>query len=175
MTHRKTTISSQNYHDKTTARDAQICPVFERNTRSHVALTFYYYKDNTDLNTFSKKRVFIQQKLYGRYPTKKIKVEQLTIQNLVKLIDNKEVHFLNIDIEGLENEILKPLLKRKILPWCIAIEELGETCENINKSKIKKFLNKNGYFLASRTFFTSIYIRKNILKKLPSKYVKEIY
>jgi FkbM family methyltransferase len=136
---------------------------------------FYFYKHNTDLNTFSKKRVEIQQKLYGRYPTKKIKVNQIKIEKLIELVVNKDLHFLNIDIEGLEYEIIKFLLKKEIFPWCIAIEELGETCENINKSKIKKILNKNGYFLGSRTFFTSIYIKKNILKKLPSKYVKEIY
>ena len=135
----------------------------------------FYYKNNTDLNTFSKKRVTIQHKLYGRYPTKRIKINQLTIEDLIKLITKKELHFLNIDIEGLEDGIIKSLINKNILPWCIAIEELGETCENLNKSKIKKFLNKNGYFLASRTFFTSIYIRKNILKKLPSKYVKEIH
>ena len=136
---------------------------------------FYYYKNNTDLNTFSKKRVAIQHKLYGRYPTKKIKIDQLTIEDLVKLIANKELHFLNIDIEGLEDGIIKSLLNKKILPWCIAIEELGQTCENISRSRIKKFMNKKGYFLASRTFLTSIYIRKNILKKLPSKYVKELH
>jgi hypothetical protein len=44
----------------------------------------------------------------------------------------------------------------------------------MNKSKIKKFLNLKGYFLASKTFLTSIYIRKDVIKKLPSKYVKEI-
>jgi hypothetical protein len=38
----------------------------------------------------------------------------------------------------------------------------------------KKFLNTKGYFLASKTFLTSIYIRKDVIKKLPSKYVKEI-
>ena len=136
---------------------------------------FYYYQNNTDLNTFSKKRVKIQQKLYGRYPTKKIKINKLTIDDLIKLIANKELHFLNIDIEGLEYGIIKSLLNKKILPWCIAIEELGKTCENISNSKIKKFMNKKGYFLASRTFLTSIYIRKNILKKLPSKYIKELH
>lgn len=135
---------------------------------------FYYYKNNTDLNTFSKNRVNIQKKLYNRIPNKIIKVDKIEINKLINLIDGKEVHLLNIDIEGLENIIIKSLLAKKVFPWCIAIEELGKTCENINISKIKKFLNKNGYFLGSRTFFTSIYIRKNILKKLPSKYVKEI-
>ena len=87
---------------------------------------------------------------------------------------SEEIHFLNIDIEGLEDGIIKSLLEKKIFPWCIAIEELGKTYENINKSEIKKFLNKKGYFLASRTFLTSIYIKKNILKNLPSKYVMEL-
>jgi len=136
---------------------------------------FYYYKNNTDLNTFSKKRVNIQRKLYGRYPTKKIKINSLTIDDLIKLVPNRELHFLNIDIEGLEYGIIKSLLNKKILPWCIAIEELGQTCENISRSKIKKFMNKKGYFLASRTFLTSIYIRKNILKKLTSKYIRELH
>ena len=136
---------------------------------------FYYYKNNTDLNTFSKKRVAIQHKLYDRYPTKRIKIDQLTIEDLIKLIANKELHFLNIDIEGLEEGIIKSLINKNILPWCIAIEELGQTCENISRGKIKKFMNKKGYFLASRTFLTSIYIRKKILKKLPSKYVREMH
>ena len=38
----------------------------------------------------------------------------------------------------------------------------------------KKFLNIKGYFLTSKAFLTSIYIRKDVIKKLPSKYVKEI-
>jgi FkbM family methyltransferase len=135
---------------------------------------FYYYKNNNELNTFSKKRVNIQKKLYNRNPSKVIKVDLIDIKTLIKIINNREVHFLNIDIEGLENIIIKSLLKKKILPWCIAIEELGKTCESINKSKINFFLNKNGYFLGSRTFFTSIYIRKKIVKQLQSQYVKEI-
>jgi len=135
---------------------------------------FYFYKNNNELNTFSKKRVKIQKKLYSRVPSKVIKVDQIDIKKLINIINNREVHFLNIDIEGLENIIIRPLLRKKILPWCLAIEELGKTSENINSSKIKKFLNRNGYILGSRTFFTSIYIRKNIIKKLPSQYVKEI-
>ena len=135
---------------------------------------FYYYKNHSDLNTFSKKRMKIQKKLFKRFPTKTLNVDQLSSQNLAQLISDKEVHFLNIDIEGMEDNIIRFLIENKIFPWCIAIEELGNTCENINTSRIKKFLNKNGYFLGSRTFFTSIYIRKNILKKLPSKYVKEV-
>lgn len=135
---------------------------------------FYYYKNNNELNTFSKKRVKIQKKLYNRTPSRVIKVDQINIKKLISIIDNREVHFLNIDIEGMEDIIIKSLLKNKILPWCLAIEELGKTTENINSSKIKKFLNRNGYILGSRTFFTSIYIRKDIIKKLPSPYLKEI-
>ena len=135
---------------------------------------FYFYKNNNELNTFSKTRVNIQKKLYNRIPSKIVKVNQIKINDLINMINKREVHFLNIDIEGLENDIIKSLIKKKVLPWCIAIEELGTTCENLKSSKIKKILNKSGYFLGSKTFLTSIYIRKNILKRLPSKYVKEI-
>lgn len=137
-------------------------------------INFYYYEKNTDLNTFSKSRVIIQKKIYNRIPTKILNIKIINIDELVSLIDRKVVHFLNIDIEGLEESIVKSLLNKKIFPWCIAIEELGKTCEEMNKSKIKKFLNKKGYFLASKTFLTSIYIRKDVVKKLPSNYVKEI-
>lgn len=134
---------------------------------------FYFYKNNNELNTFSKERVNIQKKIYNRVPSKVIKVEQIEVNDLIKLINHREVHFLNIDIEGLENIIVETLINKKIFPWCIAIEELGKTYENLNKSKIKKLLKKNGYFLGSKTFLTSIYVRKNILKKLPSQFVKE--
>tara|TARA_X000000950_G_C13858608_1_gene637701 strand:- start:1062 stop:1823 length:762 start_codon:yes stop_codon:yes gene_type:complete len=135
---------------------------------------FYYYRNNTDLNTFSKQRVDIQKKLYARVPSKILNIDLITVDKLIGLIDRKNIHFLNLDIEGLENEVLRSLLNKKIFPWCIAIEQLGITCENVHESKIKKYLNKKGYFLASRTFFTSIFIKKSIIKKLPSKYVKEI-
>ena len=75
----------------------------------------------------------------------------LFIENLVKLIANKELHFLNIDIEGLEDGIIKSLLNKKILPWCIAIEELGQTCENISRSKIKKFMNKTEFLQLNKS------------------------
>jgi hypothetical protein len=137
-------------------------------------ISFFTYKKNPDLNTFSKERVDIQKKLYGKYPTDIIKVDRLKIQNLKKLIKNKKIHYLNVDIEGEDFHAIQSILNEKIYPWCISIEELGYSLENLDKSKVKKYLSKKGYILVSRTFYTSIYLRKSILKKLPSKYVKEI-
>ena len=138
------------------------------------SIDFYFYKNNTDLNTFSKSRVRFQKKFFDRSPTNIIKIKIIKINDIVKLVNKKTVHFLNIDIEGLEEGVVKSIVNKKIYPWCIAIEEVGKTYEEMRRSKIKKFLNKKGYILASKTFLTSIYIRKNIIKKLPSKYVKAI-
>ena len=119
---------------------------------------FYFYKNNPDIGTLVKKRVNIQKNLYDRIPNKIFKVKTISVKKLISKITNRQVHFLNIDIEGEENKVIKSFIKHKIYPWCIAVEELGKTCENLSSSGLKSFLNKNGYFLASRTFFTSIYI-----------------
>jgi FkbM family methyltransferase len=137
-------------------------------------MQFYYYCNNPDIATTLKNRVDIQDNLYNRKPSEIYDVEIISVRELIKKIPGKKVNFLNIDIEGEENKIIKSIIKNKVYPWCIAVEELGKTYQNLSSSEIKKFLSKNGYFLASRTFFTSIYIRKKKFRKLPSKYVKEI-
>ncbi len=137
-------------------------------------MQFYYYCNNPDIATTLKNRVDIQDNFYNRKPSEIYEVETISVRELIKKIPGKKVNFLNIDIEGEENKIIKSIIKNKVYPWCIAVEELGKTYQNLSSSEIKKFLSKNGYFLASRTFFTTVYIRKKNFKKLPSKYVKEI-
>ena len=50
----------------------------------------------------------------------KIKVDSLT--NICKQYANQDIHFLKIDVEGFELQVLKGLDLKKIRPWIIVIE-----------------------------------------------------
>ena len=50
----------------------------------------------------------------------KIKVDSLT--NICKQYANQDIHFLKIDVEGFELQVLKGLNLKKIRPWIILIE-----------------------------------------------------
>jgi hypothetical protein len=104
-----------------------------------------------------------------------MQIETITTTNLVRnYIGSKQVNLLNIDIEGGELEILSDLLKAKIYPWIICVEEIGMYAESVVKdSLICKILNKNSYLFVGRTFLTSIYIHSKSIKKLKSPYIKE--
>ena len=108
----------------------------------------------------------IQKKLYDRLPSKIIKVNQIKIDELIDLISNREVHFLNIDIEGNEIYALKSLNFKKYNPKLICVEihnnnTSGRNNKNYFKSKsIYKFLIKKGYKFIWKNEFSFIFKRK---------------
>ena len=88
--------------------------------------------------------------------------------------ENKEIHLLNLDIEGFEIDILEDLFSDKVNPWVVCVEEIGRTAEDIGDGDIYKLMKKNGYILGSKTFLSSIYILNNKLKNLPSDFIKTL-
>ena len=141
-------------------------------------MTFYYYKQNPDNSTFDKKRVVDLKNLYNRIPSKELKVDLISIDELSKtkkfIEFNSTIHLFNLDIEGFEKEILSSFFSDKKFPWIVCVEELGFLTENINKSKINILMKKNNYVLGMRTFLSSIYIYRPIISKLESPFVNEL-
>ena len=142
-------------------------------------LKYYYYQDNPDCSTFDISRVDKLKRDFNRYPTLVNEISTISAKDLIKLSNKffknlNEIHLLNIDTEGFEYEICKDFFSENIFPWIICIEELGYNAENIVLSNVYKLMKKNNYFLSSRTFLSSIYVRSDILSKLPSPYLKEL-
>ena len=123
--------------------------------------------------------VKILSEKYGREPSSVITVPKISVDEMMSIREeffkeNKEIHLLNLDIEGFEIDILEDLFTYKVNPWVVCVEEIGRTAEDIGDGDIYKLMKKNGYILGSKTFLSSIYILNNKLKNLPSDFVKTL-
>lgn len=122
-------------------------------------LTYYIY-DEPALNTFSDELVIQRNKLakYNIINSKKIKMQRLS-EILDKNIDeSQKIDFLNIDVEGLDYEVLLSNNWLKYKPKIILVEELSTSFMSISKeSKTFYLLIDKGYELFAKTFNTSFY------------------
>lgn len=146
------------------------------NKDSAKTIDYHFFKDFEDNSTTSTKRINDLKNNFGRKPSSTMQIETITTTELAKnYIGSKQINLLNIDIEGGELEILSDLLKAKIYPWIICVEEIGMYAESIVKdSPIYEILNQNSYLFVGRTFLTSIYIHSHSIKKLSSPYIKDL-
>ena len=113
-------------------------------------ITFYYQKDFSQLNTTEKK--IAKQSFNNNFKEKNIKCE--TVNNILERskFKDRQIDFLNIDIEGAEMKALNSLNFEKYSPKVICIEILGyrdldplEREEKIKNDEIYLFLNNKGY------------------------------
>jgi len=135
---------------------------------------FYFYKDFPDNSTYSYERVLELEKIYQRKPSEIITSSILSIKDLLNNFPYQDVHLLNIDIEGMEIDILKEVFRNKFYPWVICIEEIGKTSETVLQGDIYDLTKANGYIFASRTFLSSIYVKLDKIELMPSPYLDEL-
>ena len=95
------------------------------------------------------------------------------MKSFSKINKASEIHLLNLDVEGFEENILESFFLNKKFPWVVCVEDLGFLADELNKSKIDSIMKKNGYKLGMNTFLSSVYIYPPIISKLKSQYVKE--
>lgn len=140
-------------------------------------LTFYYYKDHPDNSTFDEKSVRNLQHLYDRHPSSTFSIPVLSVRSLIDIYKanydrNGVVHLLNLDTEGGELGILNQFFSENIFPWFICVEELGFIAGNLVESELNKLVLNNDYILVSKTFLSSIYMKKGTHNLLRSDFVK---
>lgn len=88
------------------------------------------------------------------------KVNSIDIHTLFEKYNLTEIDYLNIDVEGMDYQILQDINYTDIKIHAISIEDY---CSNIHaavESKIAKHLQKNGYDFVSRVGPTSIFARR---------------
>lgn len=128
---------------------------------SEVRQNLYYYRFNDNAyNTFSKEVVetkrlpYLDSKIVETYPL---------VEILDKYLPNEQkIDFLNIDVEGLDYEVLISNNWSKYRPYIILIEVLNtpSITETMN-SKIALYLKKKGYTMIGKTKNT-IFFQDNI-------------
>ena len=122
-------------------------------------LTFYQFNESA-LNTFSKKEALSKNK--NGYEI--IKSNLVQVESLENLLDkylpkNTKIDFLNIDVEGKDEEVLISNNWEKYNPSYILVEILRENYIGDKNSSIKKFLKSRNYIPINKIFDTYIFKR----------------
>ncbi|KKQ97777.1 MAG: SAM-dependent methyltransferase [Candidatus Woesebacteria bacterium GW2011_GWB1_39_12] len=128
-------------------------------SNKNTILNLYVFND-TALNTLSRKQAGIVVKSKQSELVKILKVKSYTLEQILTryLPKNASIDFLNLDVEGLDYEVLRSnnwnLFKPKVI--CIEIL-LNPLKNNLNGNRITKFLLKKGYVIRSHTINSFIF------------------
>ena len=120
-------------------------------------LTYYMFNEPA-LNSFSK--TIAMQHQNGHYKIeKRIKVPSLPLSKILTnhLPKRQIIDVLNVDVEGLDLEVLRSNDWKNYRPKIILVEILHSSLNAINSEPIYKFLGKMGYSLVSKLFHTCIF------------------
>jgi len=129
-------------------------------------MDFYVMKDNT-LSTFSKAEAdnFVG---HGKELEKIIKIKIDTIQEVLKKYNNEIFpDLLNLDVEGLELEILNGIDFINNYPKVICVEtaEYSPIGSGKKRNNLMNFIESKSYYLYADTNLNSIYIRNEFWNK----------
>ena len=119
-------------------------------------ISFYYQKKLSQLSTI--KKAISNERMQGNIKEKKIKSLKLnSILNQSKF-KNRQIDFLNIDVEGADFEVLKSLDFTIYEPKIICIEIMEK---NIFESEIYNFLRDINYkkIWSSKSSFNHIFLK----------------
>lgn len=123
-------------------------------------LDFYIMKDNT-LSTFSVEELNLM-KSKGKELEEVKKVKLIPIQDVLNQYANGYFpDFLNLDVEGLDFQILKSIDFEKSSPKVICVEasEFSPTGNGKRKSELIDFLISKGYFEFAYTNLNAIMVK----------------
>jgi hypothetical protein len=144
------------FFDQLRPRDINIAKAIGGNNREGY---FYKFKDFPAVNTLSNALAIKQSGKFKQDFT----AEKLEIVTLGEILDKnlqsgKLIDLLNIDIEGLDLEVILSLDFDKYKPLCIIIEDFSFDSSNPRGSLIYNHLIDNNYKLISRCYVSSIFI-----------------
>lgn len=119
----------------------------------------YYMFEESALNGFSKE---ISEERDRDFHFNILKTIDINLERLEVILDNflpenTEIHFLSIDVEGLDYEVLLSNNFNKYIPKMILVETSVISVGLALDSEINMFLNEKGYSLVAKTFRTSFY------------------
>lgn len=85
------------------------------------------------------------------------KVPTLTVKEILSMSGDRNIDFLNIDIEGLDEEVVQEIDFNRYKPKVICIEDAGESISEVLTTKITAILSGAGYSLDYRIGPSSIF------------------
>ncbi len=107
----------------------------------------YIFYENCSMNTVNKKFSKYTEKSVNKKPIVN-KIPQKKLDSILKYNNVKKINYLNIDVEGSENEVLSGFRILKFKPELVSIEIHDKFCPPL-ENKIYKYFIKNKYELIS--------------------------
>jgi FkbM family methyltransferase len=118
---------------------------------------YYNYYENAPTNKIASSKDELN--IFGQLPIKTEVLHTTTLNNILKKntrFKNKEIHFLNIDCEGEDLNVLKGIDLKLYQPKIICIEAHDENNANL----ICPYLIQYGYYLHSKILISYIFHKK---------------
>ena len=119
----------------------------------------YIFYDNCSMNTVDNKFKKFTEKSVNKKPTV-LKVKQFKLNTILNNQKVKKIDYLNIDVEGNEENVLAGFSLKKYSPELVSIEIHSQQCPPL-KNKIYKQFIKEGYKLSSIYGWTYFFAKNN--------------
>ncbi len=121
---------------------------------------------NTGISTGSKKIADEHQE--RGFPILEITVATVTLANIFELVDAPEVHWLKIDVEGMEGDVLRSWGSSKLRPWIVVIESTLPLTQIQSHAAWEDAIVKLGYQAAHFDGLNRYYVSKKHLELMPA-------
>lgn len=120
----------------------------------------YYILDEPALNSFSKDRVemALEDEKYDLVNTIHMKSRRLSDVLDEYMPSDCKITFLNVDVEGLDLEVLMSNNWDKYRPIMVVVERLISSMDELYNDKLAQFMKENGYSLYAKTVNTIFYV-----------------
>lgn len=126
-------------------------------------LTYYEFNEPA-LNGFCEKTAHERDGLRHYKIIDQKKLQTYTLAEILEkyLPVNQEIDFLNIDVEGLDYQVLKSNDWQKYRPKMVLVEDLNlSSLKEIDESKLAVFMDQQDYLLYAKSVCTLIFRAKN--------------
>lgn len=118
----------------------------------------YYEFAESALNTFCLDKLSNKKEINNIIDIKKVKMRRL--DSICKEYNLHKVEFIDIDVEGMEMEVLKSINWNNLKVECVLIEQRKMTLPEILKSEVCYFMMNNGFTPITQYGQTIIYENK---------------
>ncbi len=134
--------------------DTNLCTTIDENKK---IFEIYYDDPFSPVNTLDK-NFYKNLKKNNIKDSKNFTVRSQTIEEIIKVSNIKKIDFINIDVEGMDFNILTKIKIEKFKPNLISIEtHKVDGSESKDYHQIKNFLEKNNFIIFKRVGPTTLF------------------
>jgi len=130
----------------------------------------YYRFNDAALNTFNRERVeeILKMEIYRLVGTEAVQIQPLS-NVLDKHLESRAIDFLDVDVEGMDLEVLMSNNWEKYKPSVVLVEVRKNNLRDIMQDDVHSYLENLGYNLVAKTPRTGVYTVTDFLSSSTGK------